>query len=383
MPDVPPKRDLVFSSDEYGARLDSLRDAMALQELDALILSDPANIAWTTGYDVVSLDAPTAAIVTMDGPPRWWGSARDGAGALATTYMADDRHATYAETDGRHPFADLAAQLASWGLGRARIGLELDSGALSAAAVGALIDGLGAARYLDATGLADVRRVVKSPAEIALMRRAAAGADAALERAIGAMAPGRATADVLNAMADLIGTDGAAPPTLLQGPEIAARALAAGGGALRRDATIAVVLGGAARRYGCPAARTVYLGDPPAALVDGATAAADAFDAAIAAARPGAPAGAVADAFFRELGGDAATAAIGYSVGLAWPPRWRERSLRVVAGADTELMEGMTLWLTVGPAELGAPLRIDETVLISEAGAEALCRTPRELTVKK
>ncbi len=383
MPDAPPQRALAFAPEEYAIRLESLREAMALQELDALVLTEPANIAWATGYDAVSVEAPMAAILSMADGPRWWGAERDRAGAAATVWMAEERLAAYAEIDGRHPFADLAAKLGDWGLGKARIGVELDSPYFTAAAIGQLLSELSGARYVDATGLADWRRIVKSETEIALMRRAAAEADAAHERALAALRPGASTRDVLAEIAStLAGGAPAVAPSLLSGAEIAARSLAASDRALDANAPHAVILAGSAERYCCPVARTIHLGEPPNALTDAATRAADAFDAATAAAKPGATAAAVAEAFAAELGG-AVDGPIGFSVGLARPPRWRERNLRIVAGETTELLEGMTLWLTAGPHALGAPLRVDETVLLGASGAEALAKTPRELAVKR
>lgn len=383
MLETPPKRDLAFSTDEYRLRIDSLRSAMLLQELDALLLSEPANIAWASGYDALSIEAPCALLITHGEDPRWWGAERDLPGAAASVWMADAALATYAETAARHPFEDLAGKLKGWGLGAARIGVELDSAFFSAGSMGVLIGALSSARYVDATALADWRRVVKSDAEIALMRAAAERADAAQERALAAAIAGKPKAELLSEIAAALAPGGAnaVAPAILSGAEIAARGLSSASNALSADETHAVVLAGTARGYCCPTARSFALGAPDTMIEDAATRAADAFDAAIAAAKPGAPAGAVADAFLADLKGG--QDAVGWSVGLARPPRWRERSLRLVAGETTELLEGMTLWLRAGPAELGAPLLIDETLLLTASGAEALSTTPRELAVKK
>jgi Xaa-Pro aminopeptidase len=40
-----------FSRREYAARLHRVRTAMQMQEMDVLVIGDPANVNWLTGYD--------------------------------------------------------------------------------------------------------------------------------------------------------------------------------------------------------------------------------------------------------------------------------------------------------------------------------------------
>jgi Xaa-Pro aminopeptidase len=43
--------ELRFTREEYAARLAKTRRAMAEKGLDLIIVSDPSNMAWLTGYD--------------------------------------------------------------------------------------------------------------------------------------------------------------------------------------------------------------------------------------------------------------------------------------------------------------------------------------------
>ncbi len=43
-----------FSREEYATRLIRVRNAMQSKELDVLVIGDPANINWLTGYDAWS-----------------------------------------------------------------------------------------------------------------------------------------------------------------------------------------------------------------------------------------------------------------------------------------------------------------------------------------
>ena len=42
---------LNFTLDEFGVRLAKVRAAMEKHEIDTLIVHDPSNMAWLTGYD--------------------------------------------------------------------------------------------------------------------------------------------------------------------------------------------------------------------------------------------------------------------------------------------------------------------------------------------
>ena len=42
---------LNFDRAEYAGRIDRTRQAMARQGIDLLIVTDPSNMAWLTGYD--------------------------------------------------------------------------------------------------------------------------------------------------------------------------------------------------------------------------------------------------------------------------------------------------------------------------------------------
>ena len=100
--------------------------------------------------------------------------------------------------------------------------------------------------------------------------------------------------------------------------------------------------------------------------------------------KPGKTCGEVAEAFFGMLKrrGFEKDSRAGYSIGLSYPPDWGERTMSIRRGDRTVLEANMTLhfmpalWLDDGGLELS------ETILITAAGAECLCKTPRKLVVK-
>jgi ectoine hydrolase len=166
MPDV----QLQFTREEYAQRLAKVRSAMDRAGVEVLVATDPSNMAWLTGYDGWSFYTHQAVIVAPDGDPVWWGRIMDSFGAKRTVYMDESDIVGYADeyvqaTD-RHPHQNLAFLLADLGLATKRIGVELDNYYYSAAAHQHLTSGLPEAVFLDATGLVNWQRGVKSPREL-------------------------------------------------------------------------------------------------------------------------------------------------------------------------------------------------------------------------
>ena len=77
-----------FSLEEYQQRLLKVRQSMEVHELDLLIIHDPSNMAWLTGYDGWSFYVPQCVIISTSGDPVWFGRYLDANGALRTVYMS-------------------------------------------------------------------------------------------------------------------------------------------------------------------------------------------------------------------------------------------------------------------------------------------------------
>ncbi len=168
---------LNFSRNEYAARVQRTRLAMANNNLDLIVVSDPSNMSWLTGYDGWSFYTHQAVILGLHGEAIWWGRSMDASGAKRTVTMQHDNiigyDDSYVQNPNKHPLSLLATLLKTRGWGSLHIGVELDNYYYSAAAHAALIDGLPDASLIDATGLVNWQRAKKSEMEITYMRRAA------------------------------------------------------------------------------------------------------------------------------------------------------------------------------------------------------------------
>ena len=70
-----------FLKSEYDDRLARVRGTMATPGLDALVIGDPANINWLTGYDAWSFYTPQMILIDMHDGSFWLGREMD-AGAM-------------------------------------------------------------------------------------------------------------------------------------------------------------------------------------------------------------------------------------------------------------------------------------------------------------
>lgn len=384
-----------FTPEEYDARLARTRAAMEAKGVDCLIVSDPSNMHWLTGYDGWSFYVHQAVVVPPAGNPIWFGRGQDAAGATRTSWLPDadilgyPDH--YVQSTERHPMDYLAARLADRGLGRLRTGVEMDNYWFTAAAFASLQRNLPDARFSDATGLVNWQRAVKSPAEIGCMRKAARIVEAMHARIAELARPGIRKCDLV---AEILatGTRGtpefggdypAIVPLLPSGSDAAAPHLTWDDRPMQAGMGTFFEIAGCFQRYHCPLSRTVFLGKPTQDFLDAESATLEGMEAGLAAARPGNACEDVAKAFFAVLArhGIVKDNRTGYSIGLSYPPDWGERTMSLRAGDRTELVPGMTFHFMTGLWLESMGLEITESILITETGVECLASVPRQLTV--
>ena len=392
-----PANDLPFSPQEYARRLRLTRQAMETAGLDLLLVSDPSNMAWLTGYDGWSFYVHQGVLVRHDGDPIWWGRAQDGNGALRTVWMGADCVARYADRYVQspvcHPMEDLAARIADLGHAGARIGVELDNYYYSARAHQTLAGALPQAALVDATGLVNWRRGVKSDEEIAFMRKAARISERIVDGLVARVEPGIPKNEVVAEVYGdaLRGADGAwgdypaIVPLLPSGSDAAAPHLTWDGRPFVTGEATFFEIAGCYRRYHVPFCRTLFLGTPPAFLVEAERALVAGLEAGLEAARAGNRACDVANALHGELAkaGIERSARCGYPIGLSYPPDWGERTISLRAEDETELQPGMTFHFMPGLWMEDWGLEITESILIRDSGpAECFCDRPRQMFVK-
>lgn len=393
---MPKDARLHFSLDEYAHRLAKTRAAMVEKNIDCLIVVDPSNMAWLTGYDGWSFYTHQCVIVQHDAEPIWWGRGIDAPGAMRTTYLDEDNILQYldhfVQSDVRHPMDDLAEVLIGLNLGKAFIGVEMENYYFSAAAFHSLKKHLRSADLVDATALVNWQRLIKSDQELDYMRSAARIVENMHQHIFDIIEPDLAKNELAAEIfhAGIKGKDehwGDYPailPLLPTGMDATAAHLTWDNSKLKQGDITFFEIAGCHKRYHCPLSRTISLGKPPQKYLDAEKAVLDGMHAGLENARPGKTCEDVAIAFFDRLEqhGFKKDNRTGYSIGLSYPPDWGERTISLRRGDKTELQKNMTfhfmpaLWLDDGGLE------ITESVVITDNGYESLATVPQKLLVK-
>ncbi|AZB56429.1 M24 family metallopeptidase [Cereibacter sphaeroides] len=161
------KAALPFPPEEYEARLEGLRDLMELHSLDAVVLTSMHNVAYYSGFLYLSFGRPYACVVT----PTDCVTVSAGIDAGQPWRRSVDDNITYTDWQ-RDNFWRTVAQVT--GTGRA-IGCEADH--LTMVQAEKLNAFLRPTRGMDIAPGTMAQRMLKSPAEIALIRHGAQVAD--------------------------------------------------------------------------------------------------------------------------------------------------------------------------------------------------------------
>lgn len=385
-----------FSDAEYSARQDKVRHAMQAAEIDVLVVTDPSNMNWLTGYDAWSFYVHQCVVIDLEGGLFWYGRGIDASAARLTTALSDSHIVSYpdeyVQNPEQHPLEYLGGILQQRGLDKHRTGVEKDNYYFSAKALEGLQKSLPDTEIRDATALVNWQRAVKSSQELEYMRRAGQVIAKVYERIMDVAEPGmrknELAAEILQA--GVRGTDEAygdytaIVPLMGQGIEAAACHMTWDGQPLENNAGMFLELAGAHARYHCPVSRTLYFGTPEQKYLDIEKVITEAIEVTLAAAKPGVTCGEVAAAFFDFLQrhGYEKDNRCGYPIGLSYPPDWGERTMSLRRSDTSVLEENMTFHFMPAIWFEDWGFEMTESFVVNEHGGECLSNVPRKLLVK-
>jgi ectoine hydrolase len=386
-----------FDDAEYAGRLRRVQEAMAQRGFGALVVCDPANLFYLTGYDAWSFYVPQCLLVPADGRPHLFARAMDAAGAAFTANLPADRIHGYPEElvhrPDVHPFDWIAAEARTLVPAGELVGVECDAHFFSPRGYFALDRGLPDNRLTDSAELVNWVRVIKSRHEVRRLRIAGTIAEHAMRVALDNVRPGRRQCDVVAKIfaAQATGTPEhggdypAVVPMLPTGDAAGTPHLTWTDRPFQVGEATTIELAGVFRRYHAPLARTVILGEPPHRLTETAKVIAEAMDATLAAIRPGVDGSGVHRAFDAVIRshGLQKDSRIGYSIGVGYPPDWGERTVSLRPGETTELAEGMAFHVILGMWMDGWGYELSEPVVVTATGMERLTDLPHELTIRR
>ncbi|HUF88038.1 MAG TPA: Xaa-Pro peptidase family protein [Thermohalobaculum sp.] len=379
---------LHFTAAEFDDRLARTRAEMARRGLDALLLFAPESQFWLTGYDTFGFCFFQCLVVSERAPVLLTRSA-DLRQAQLTSTVEDIR--IWKDRAGADPTADLAALIAELGLAGRRIGWETRTQGLvhqHGARLAARLDGV--AELVQASGLMGELRLVKSPAEIGYVRRAAELADLAWDAAVGLARPGAGEAEILAAMQGAVLAAGGDYPgnefIIGSGDHALLCRYQSGRRTLGAEDQLTLEWAGVWRRYHAALMKTILIGRPRPEHAALQTAAEQALLACEEALRPGRPMSEVFAAHAGVLDAAGLSAhrlnACGYSLGPRFSPSWMEDQM-FYEEAPTPMAPGMVFFLhmIIMDSETGTAMTLGRTSLVTERGAEPLSRMPLGMVV--
>lgn len=384
---------LPFPVEEYRDRARRVRAELGQRGIDALFVTSPANMCYLTGFESIWYPprAPLGVVVARE--------------SESLVFVDYERHRSLVEQTAHYDDAifftyetaleTVATELARRGVTGGSVGLERHAKSPAAPLLDAVAGKLAerGARIVDGDWVVDRVRLVKSPAEIERVRRAAAIADAAFLALPEIVRPGLTELQIasrLNAvMADHGGEEPAIRTMVSAGPLVWCKTHAAPS---RRPVEAGDVMYvdtcGVYDRYHADLCRTFAIGGDNAAARSILEVTAESVEEVRRAVRPGDPldvAQRVAEDYvFARFPRERVWWVGGYALGIAVPPDWVGHTY-----LSNDAYERFT-WepgyvtnyenILFDPDE-GITASYMETLLMTEDGIEILSRVPRGLTV--
>jgi Xaa-Pro dipeptidase len=381
---------LHFTSDEFAARKARLTAALAARKLDGLLMFQQESMYWLTGYDSFGFCFFQCLVLMADGRMALLTRAPDLRQARHTSILDDIR--VWTDRAGASPAAQLCDLVTSLGGSGKRLGVEYESYGLVAAngkAVDAALAGV--ATLVDASDVVTRLRAIKSQAEIALVRQAAALGDRAHAAALATTAPGADEGDILAAMHDAIFRGGGDYPAnefiIGSGRDALLCRYKSGRRRLAATDQITLEFAGVYRHYHSALMTTICVGAASERHLGYFAAAREALGACADALRPGRTAGDVFAAHARVFDGHGLSAhrlnACGYSLGAKFTPSWMDWPM-LYQDNPWELSPGMVMFahMILMDSATETAMCLGRTYLVTEGAPECLSQVPLELVVK-
>lgn len=380
---------------EFSDRLAQTRARMRDAELDALLVVDPANLHYLTGYNAWSFYTPQAMFVDHASDPILFMRAMDADGAHRTVVPGTCTVVGYPEAlvhrPDVHPFDWIAEQLRDAGHARAaRVGIEGDAHFFPVRGYQALVTGMPEWTIVESHELVNWVRLVKSPAEIELMRKAGQVSSEVMRTAIDAIEVGMPQYELAaivqaaqaRGAAEAAGDYPAIVPLMMAGPAVDTPHLTFSQAKFKAEA-VSLELTGVHQRYHAPLARTVSLAPPSQELQKLADVTAEGLDLVLNGMKPGIEVREAHALWQRHITkhGFEKASRLGYSIGIGYPPDWGEHTVSIRDDDATVLAPGMCFHIIAG-MWLETGCEISESVTITETGVEVLTSAPRQLIVK-
>jgi Xaa-Pro dipeptidase len=389
---------MTFSTAEYKARIQKTKESMEKKGIEVLLITDPANMNYLSGYDGWSFYVHQMLVIMIDeDQPIWIGREQDANGAKVTTWLYNDNIISYpddyVQSETKHPMDFVSDILKQIGQDRRTIGVEMENYYFTAKCYERLQKGLPNAKFKDASLLVNWVRIIKSDTEIEYMKRAAKIVEKAMKIGIESIQPGVRECDVAAKIshAQISGTEEyggdypAIMPLLPSGEKTSTPHLTWTDERYKEGDTVILELAGCYKRYHSPLARTVNIGKPKENIKMLVDIVVEGLNACLDAIKPGITCEHIEEVWRKtiEKSGIVKNSRLGYSMGLNYPPDWGEHTASIRKGDKTILQPNMTFHLIPGIWLDDHGFEVSESFRVTENGCEVLASFPRKLFVNE
>ena len=370
--------DMTFPFEEYERRLGALRQRMNDRLLDAVVITDPANLMYLTDYQTTGYSYFQALVVPLESEPF-----------MITRYMEESNVHARTWVELTRPYADtgdaiqmLVQSLREFELAHKFVGYERNSYFFAAYHQDAIHTTLLEGNLRDCFGIVEEGRICKSPVELEIMARAAKATEAGMKAGLETCQAGVTENDIGAAISAAMFRAGGEPPAVMpyvaSGPRSMIGHATWEGRTVQPGEHVFLEVGGCYRRYHTAMMRTVVLDE----LSDSMRKAEERMRLALSGVkdilRPGLTVS-DADNLVRtiisdnDIGAQLITRS-GYSIGIAFPPSWDEGYMMSLKQGDSAVLrEGMVfhiipwMWGVDGNKTVG----ISDTVQITAEGCRS------------
>ncbi len=386
----------LFSRGEFFDRIAKTKASMDQKGIEILVVCDPANMNYLTGYDGWSFYVPQAVLIIDDlEEPLWIGRGMDINGARHTAFIKtkniigypDD----YVQSDFKHPMNFVADFIKEKGWGNKSVGVETDAYYYTARSDQELKKTLGKDTLLDGNLLVNWVRVIKSEAEINLMKQAGKIAEKVMTTALDKLSVGTRECDAVAAvyqaqisgLSEFGGDYPAIVPMMPTGEKTSAPHLTWTDEPYQDNQAVNLELAGCCKRYHCPIARTAFIGTPPEKLQTLADITVEGLNLTLDGIKPGLKGEDVELIWQKHIAkkGFEKESRIGYSMGLNYPPDWGEHTVSLRPGDKTILRPNMTFHMILGMWMDNFGFECSESFRVTETGAKTFASFERKLFV--
>ena len=378
-------REAVFSSSEFGARRNKVRQLMADRGIDTLLLHSAPNIYYLCGHHSLNLWDYQCLVLPLEQCPfmiLWqFERGRFEASSVAAGLELFQTHAD--------PIEETLKALRKHGLTNGTMGVESQTRYLVPKVHDALIGALEGVATVNGSGIVDEVRNIKSAAEIELMREAGRISDYAIAAGFGVIAPGATDSEIAAAVAsELIRRNSlgfSVYPIVSVGYRAGMPHNSNIGCPVSEGDTVFIECSPSHHWYHAPIMRTAAVGEVPNIVREFGLLAATAVTAMLDLAKPGALASDLALAAERILAPVREAILFhevyGYPVGIGFPPTWGEESgFGLIVNNHRPLEAGMVFHIPMtlrlnGKTGVG----LSHTFAVTESSFEVFSTSPLEL----